>query len=184
MDLLQVEKDQIVDTSGQPVRLRGVNLGGWMMMENFMTGFPGVESSLRVAMADVLGSSKAHFFFERLLEHFLTEDDIAFLASLGMNGVRLNVNYRHFESDEDPFHYFESGFKRVNQVLEWCGRHNIYVVLDLHAVQGYQNSDWHSDNSSRHSFLWHNRHFQDRFVALWEEFAPILPQKAPFGYSL
>jgi endoglucanase len=171
MDMLQVKKDKIVDASGKPVRLRGVNLGGWMMMENFMIGFPGVESNLRATMAKTLGPSKAQFFFERLLDYFLTEDDFFFLESLGMNGVRLNVNYRHFESDEDPFHYFESGFDRINKVIDWCGKHGIYVVLDLHAVQGYQNSDWHSDNSSRHSFFWHNKQFQDRFVALWEEFA-------------
>jgi endoglucanase len=171
MDLLHVKKDQIVDGNGRPVKLRGVNLGGWLMMENFMIGFPGVESSMRAAMARELGPGRAHFFFERLLEHFLTESDIAFLASLGMNGVRLNVNYRHFESDENPFHYLESGFKRVDQVLEWCGKYGVYVVLDLHAVQGFQNSDWHCDNSSRHSFFWHDKLFQDRFVALWEEFA-------------
>jgi hypothetical protein len=37
-------------------------------------------------------------------------------------------------------------------------------------VQGWQNSDWHSDNASRHSFFWHDRLHQDRFVALWQEF--------------
>ena len=38
-------------------------------------------------------------------------------------------------------------------------------------VQGWQNSDWHSDNATRQSLFWEQRQFQDRFVALWTAFA-------------
>jgi len=47
----------------------------------------------------------------------------------------------------------------------------VYAILDLHAVQGCQNYGWHCDNATRHSWFWQHPHFQDRFVALWEEFA-------------
>lgn len=41
----------------------------------------------------------------------------------------------------------------------------------MHAVQGWQNTDWHTDNTSRNTLFWQHPYFQDRFVALWEEFA-------------
>ena len=41
---LKTHQDQIQNQSGQVVRLRGVGLGGWMNMENFVTGFPANES--------------------------------------------------------------------------------------------------------------------------------------------
>ncbi len=171
MNILQVKSDQIVDAQGHPVRLRGTCVGGWMNMEHFINGYPGDEHGLRAAMAQVLGPDKARFFFDRLLDYFFAEEDVAFIKSCGANVVRLALNYRHFERDDAPFEYLESGFERLDRAVGWCARHGVYVILDLHAVQGWQNTDWHSDNSSRHAFFWQHKQFQDRFIALWEEFA-------------
>ena len=38
MDLLQVKGNQIVDSQGRSVILRGVCVGGWMNMEDFING--------------------------------------------------------------------------------------------------------------------------------------------------
>ncbi len=171
MDLLRVKANRIVDAQNAPVQLRGVCVGGWMNMENFINGYPGAEHTLRRTFVQVLGSEKAKVFFDRWLDHFLSEADIAFIKSLGATVVRLAVNYRHFEDDAHPFEYLETGFARLDRAIEWCTRHGIYAIIDLHAVQGWQNTDWHSDNSSRHSLFWQHPHFQARFIALWEEFA-------------
>ena len=171
MDLLQVRSGKIVDSANQPLRLRGANVGGWMNMENFINGYPGAEHGIRRAMEQALGPAQGAFFFERLLDYFLTEDDIAFMRRCGATAVRLPLNYRHFERDGAPFQYREAGFARLDRALEWCARHGLYAILDLHAVQGWQNTDWHSDNAGRQSFFWQHTQFQDRFVALWREIA-------------
>jgi len=171
MDMLRVHRGQIVNQRGEPVRLRGVNVGGWMNMEDFINGFPGAEHRLRAVMADVLGAEKARFFFDRLLDHFFAEEDVAFLRSVGVNVIRLPFNYRHFERDDCPFQYLEAGFDRLDRAVRWCARHEIYVILDLHAAQGWQSPDWHCDNANRLVLLWEHPHFQDRFVALWQEIA-------------
>lgn len=168
---LRVRAGKIVDRQEREVRLRGVCIGGWMNMENFINGYPGSEHGVRAAMTDVLGESKAHFFFERLLDHMLSEADLAFLKSLGCNTVRLPLNYRQFESDSAPFQYLEAGFTRLAQAVSWCEKQGLYVILDLHALPGWQNPDWHSDNGSRQALFWANQQCQDRFVALWEELA-------------
>src|SRR6478735_206036 len=171
MDFLSVKANQIVDARGRSMRLRGTCVGGWMNMEDFINGFSGAEHTLRVEMAQVLGKSKAEFFFERFHDHFFNEADIAYLKSLGTTVVRLPLNYRHFEDDSKPFVYKEAGFQRLTQVLRWCEKHGLYAILDLHAVQGWQNTDWHSDNANRNALFWLHPHFQDRFVALWTELA-------------
>ncbi len=184
MDMLQVKKDKIV-ASGQPVNLRGVCLGGWMNMEDFMVGYTGAEHHQRAVMAEVLGPARAEFFFERLLDHFFTEEDAAFLQSLGANLLRISLNYRHFESDLEPGKYLEKGFARLDRAIGWCAAHGLYVILDLHAVPGWQNPDWHSDNQLRSSLFWRFKEFQDRFVALWEEFARHYKgNPAVAGYNL
>ena len=78
-----MQGDAIVDPSGTPVILRGVGLGGWMNMENFITGYPANESAMREAVGAVLGWERADAFFERLLDRFFTAEDAAFLAGLG-----------------------------------------------------------------------------------------------------
>jgi hypothetical protein len=78
-------------------------MGGWMNMENFINGYPGSEHGVRAAVREVLGESKALFFFERLLDHMLSEADLAFLKSLGCNTVHLPLNYRQYELDAAPF---------------------------------------------------------------------------------
>jgi endoglucanase len=171
MELLQVRNGQIVTASGSPIALRGTCVGGWMNMENFINGYPGDESGTRAALAKVLGPEKAEFFFNRMLDYFLAEDDIRFMKECGATVVRLPVNYRHFERDDAPFEYLEKGFSRLDEAIGWCQKHNLYVIIDLHAVQGYQNTDWHCDNFSRQTMFWTHKLFQDRFVALWEEFA-------------
>jgi endoglucanase len=169
--MLQVKQNQIVDGQGDEFRLRGTCIGGWMNMENFINAYPGDEHGLRATMAEIVGRDKAQFFFERWLDCFLAEEDIAFIKSCGATVVRLPLNYRHFERDDKPFKYLESGFERLDKVVRWCTKHHIYAILDLHAVQGWQNNDWHCDNSSRHTHFWQHTQFQDRYVGLWEEFA-------------
>ena len=171
MEFLRVSGRHITDSKGNQVRLRGTCPGGWMNMEDFINGHPGAEHTLRSQMAEVLGPAKAQFFFERLLDYFFNEDDIVFLRKAGASVVRIPLNYRHFEDDAAPFKYKEAGFARLDRVLKDCEKHGLYVILDLHSAQGWQNVHWHSDNASRISLFWTVPSYQDRYVALWQEFA-------------
>ena len=171
MEFLRASGRHIIDTKGNRVRLRGTCPGGWMNMEDFINGHPGAEHTLRAQMAEMLGPAKAQFFFDRLLNYFFNEDDVIFLRKAGASVVRIPLNYRHFEDDAAPFKYKEAGFARLDRALNDCEKHGLYVILDLHSAQGWQNVHWHSDNASRISLLWTVSSYQDRYVALWQEFA-------------
>ncbi|HRK87850.1 MAG TPA: cellulase family glycosylhydrolase [Anaerolineales bacterium] len=171
MELIKVHNHQIVTAKNKPLRLRGWNIGGWLNMEDFINGFVGAEHKLRATMSRIAGREKAQFFFDRLLDHFFTEDDVKAMAKFGANVIRIPFNYRHFESDDKPFEYLENGFKRLDQAFDWCAKYGIYVILDFHAVQGWHNPDWHSDNAHVHILLYQHKHFQERFAGLWKEMA-------------
>lgn len=168
---LRVRKNQIHNQGGDEITLHGVGLGGWMNMENFITGFPANEKAFRQVVRRALGAEKADYFFNKYLEYFFTEKDAEFIRSLGLNLVRLPFNYRHFEDDMNPTIILESGLHHLDRVIQICAEHEIYTVLDLHAAPGYQNQDWHSDNPSQQAFFWEHKHFQDRTVWLWEVLA-------------
>ncbi|MEV5896611.1 glycoside hydrolase family 5 protein [Nonomuraea fuscirosea] len=169
--MLHVSGTHLVRDDDTPVRLRGVGLGGWMNMENFITGYPANETSMRHAVRSVLGDDRAELFFDRLLTSFFTERDAALLAGLGVNCVRIPVNYRHWESDDRPMEIDGRGFRHLDRVIGLLGEHGVYSVIDLHALPGSQNQHWHSDNPTHVAAFWQHRHFQDRAVHLWEVIA-------------
>ncbi|MDA8298259.1 MAG: cellulase family glycosylhydrolase [Actinomycetota bacterium] len=168
---LRVDKGAIVNERGVAVHLRGTCLGGWMNMENFITGFPANEALMRSAVLAEIGVDRSEFFFNRLLHDFFSAADADFLASLGLNSIRVPINYHHFESDRRPFEVDERGFEHLDRLIALCGERGIYVIVDLHAVPGSQNYHWHSDNPTHVASFWTQRQFQDRVVHLWEVIA-------------
>ncbi|RZU16251.1 aryl-phospho-beta-D-glucosidase BglC (GH1 family) [Kribbella rubisoli] len=171
--------------SGRRVRLRGVGLGGWLSMENFITGYPATEDLQRQALREVLGDKVYDAFFDRFYETFFADEDAAYLASLGLNCVRIAVNYRHFEDDERPKVLKDEGLRLLDRAIETCARHGLYTIIDLHAAPGFQNQRWHSDNPTHVSLFWRHRDFQDRVVHLWEALADRYRANAwVAGYNL
>lgn len=168
---LKIGGSEIVGADNQPVVLRGLGLGGWMNMENFITGYPANEEAQRQVLFQALGPEKYDFFFDRFLTYFFTEDDARFVRSLGLNLIRIPVNYRHLEDDMAPLVIKEDGFKHLDRAIDLCAKHEIYTIIDLHALPGYQNMDWHSDNPTHKALFWQHKHFQDRTVGIWEAMA-------------
>lgn len=169
--MLHVSGTHIVNQAGEQVILKGAGLGGMLNMENFITGYSGHEHEHRAALTEVLGKDKADFYFSRLIHHFFTEADAELFASLGLNCLRVPFNYRHFMDDDRPSVIKDSGFALLDRIVDICAKYNIYVVLDLHAVPGGQNQDWHSDSGLSRALFWEFRDFQDRAVQLWEAIA-------------
>lgn len=69
-------------------------------------------------MLKALGKEKSDYFFDKWLEYFFTEKDAKFYASLGLNCLRIPVNYRHFEDDMNPRVLKKDGFKHLDRVIE------------------------------------------------------------------
>ena len=96
---LRTSGDQIVNRKGDTVRLRGFGLGGMLHMENFIDGYPANEESMREGLRKVLGEKKYNLYFETFLNSYFTEPDAAYIQSLGLNLVRIPINYHLFEDD-------------------------------------------------------------------------------------
>lgn len=95
-------------------------------------------------------------------EPFVEEDLARLKEELGVTCVRYGVEARTL-SDEQTETYHEAGFRAVGDFLDWCAKHGVHCVLDLHNALGRQ---YGGDPR-----LWRETYFQDRFVALWEELA-------------
>jgi endoglucanase len=182
--ILQAKDMEIVE-GDRPVRLRGVNLGGWMLIEDYMIGLPWTEWKIREQFRRVLGEQSYRAFFDAYADSYITDADIAFLARQGFTFVRLPFNYRHFESDLAPGQWIESGFRQLDRVVELCRKHNLWVLLDLHAAPGAQARDQNAGSAYGETYLWSYKEFMDRTAALWKEIARRYRGDATIaGYNL
>jgi aryl-phospho-beta-D-glucosidase BglC (GH1 family) len=162
---------QFLGPDGEPLLLRGVCLGGWLNMENFITGYSANETLMRREVRRAIGEDRAEHFFERFLTRFFDEPDAEFLGGAGLNLARIAVGYKHFEDDARPFEINADGFRHLDRAINALARHGVYSIIDLHSAPGAQNHYWHSDNPTHLPAFWEHRHFQDRVVHLWEAIA-------------
>lgn len=164
---LRVAGERIVTEAGEPVLLRGVGAGGWLNMENYITGYPSTESVQRAALRQAMGEEACEAFFRRFTECFFGDADAGYLASLGFNCVRVPVNYRLLADDAQPTRLRADGLAVLDRAVSTCAAHGLYTILDLHALPGGQNAHWHSDNPTHRAAFWEHRVFQDQAAALW-----------------
>lgn len=182
---LSVSGNQIVNQKGDIVYLRGFGLGGMLHMENFIDGYPANEETMREGLLKVLGEKKYNLYFDTFLKNYFTEHDAVYIQSLGLNLVRIPINYHLFEDDMNPGVIKQGAFKYLDTVIELCAKHKIYTIIDLHALPGSQNQHWHSDNPTHVASFWIHKDFQDRALHLWEAIAGHY-QNQPWvaGYDL
>lgn len=113
----------------------------------------------------------------------LGEDDIIKIAESGANVIRLALNYRDLE--QSPYSYNKKNFNLLDRVIEWCQRHGVYVILDLHLVPGIQNTHDFVVNRTESADFWHKQEYHERFYALWTYIAERYKDKwIVAGYDL
>ena len=168
---LKVSGDHIVNQKGETISLRGFGLGGMLHMENFIDGYPANEEAMREGLEKVMGEKQYNLYFDNFLKNYFTEQDAIYIQSLGLNLVRIPINYHLFEDDMNPRVIKLSAFAYLDSVIARCARHHVYTIIDLHALPGSQNQHWHSDNPTHVASFWIQKDFQDRALHLWQVIA-------------
>ena len=167
LPFLKTSGQNIVDEAGNTVILKGVNLGGWLMMEGYMFGGRNTpEHDFRNSFEKELGKAALEDFTRSFRDSFIRESDIKIIKSWGANCVRIPFNYRLIEFEERPYSLNEEGLSYLDRAVGWCEKHGIYCILDLHAAPGAQNDAWHSDSYGKQE-LFLNETNKDRYLRLW-----------------
>ena len=116
---------------------RGVNLGGWLSQ---------------------CCHTKEHY------DSFIVEEDVERISSWGFDHIRVPVDYNLVEKEDGS--YSENGFAYIQRVIDWCGKYQLNMVLDLHKTAGYS-----FDAGEKEEGFFGSESYQERFYQLWEEFA-------------
>lgn len=183
---VHAEGAAIVDGQGNPLLLRGVGLGNWLLPEGYMWKFGDEMSSPRqieTRIETLIGTDAAGDFWERFRDVFITEADISRIAELGYDHVRLPLNSRYLVSDDGTF--LDEGFRRIDDLLAWCERHQLWVLLDLHGAPGGQTGTNIDDSPNGKPELFMETKWRVLTISLWEEIARRYGQNpVVLGYDL
>lgn len=164
-DFLKVQGQKIF-AGRRPVILKGVNLGGWLLMEGYILhSLNTAERVFKKNFVRMQGHAQLRQFEEDFRENFIREADIRQIARLGFNCIRVPFNSRLVEAG--PYRYSAKGIRFLDDVIQWAWKYKLYVILDLHAACGAQSCDWHADSLGR-AELWEKKELRKRTIALWE----------------
>ncbi len=167
--MVHAEGTRLVDGDGEPIKLRGVLLEGWLMWNGTLWG-AGLTSETKMMdrIEGLVGEEEAARFREAFYDSFISERDIERIANLGLNVVRVPFNHTVLEKDGaiDPS---APGWAYLDRLLDWCEKHEVYVVLDLHSVPGGQSGVFVADPDLTH--VWKSEADLQRTVDLWKAIA-------------
>ena len=184
---IRVKGVDLVDEKGEKFFIRGVNLGNWLNPEGYMFGFGDQNSAHFIdrAFRELVGDEVTDEFWRRFKENYVTEADIAWIAATGSNTVRLPFHYKLF-TDEDYLGLTanQDGMKRLEDVVGWCRKHKLRVVIDMHDCPGGQTGD-NIDDSHGYPWLFESAHFQKMYCDIWRRIARrFADDETVLGYDL
>lgn len=116
-------------------KIRGVNIGGWLVLEPWIT--PAIFEEVGDAAVDewtlteVLGKGNAK---DRLLKHwgsFISRADFDEIAAAGLTHVRIPVGYwAVIPLNDEP--YVNGQLDFLDQAVFWAQSAGLQVIVDLH----------------------------------------------------
>jgi glucan 1,3-beta-glucosidase len=184
-------------------QIRGVNLGGWMVLEpwitpslfyQFLNQGENTTAFDMYSFCEVLGPEEANRQLRRHWETWVTEDIIKQLAESGaVNSLRLPVGdfmYRPY----GPYHGCVDGsLDYVDNLLDWAYSHGLSVLIDIHTAKdsqnGFDNSGktmgfrWTSNLNSEFSGLTTFEHWPIRSAAWVGDFDPQTASYSSINYA-
>jgi len=184
---ITVKGKEIIGVDGKPFLMKGTNLGNWLVPEGYMFKFKNANSPrlIQEVMNELIGPDDAAAFWKKYLNTYITQPDIHYLRSIGVNSIRIPFHYKLFTDEE---YLGDKGsvrsFQLMDQVISWCKQENIYVILDMHCAPGGQTGD-NIDDGFGFPFLFDNEASQQLTIAVWKKIAlHYKDETAILGYDL
>lgn len=142
---LQVKGTSVVDSNGNNLVLKGTNLGGWLVWEDWMCGIIDNSGSAdrfpQTTLNNRFGEDKTYELMNVWLDNWLVSSDFDVLAGMGFNVVRLPFSYKNFIKSDGSYISDSSGNLDLSR-LEWAiaeaKKRNIYVIPTYHIWDGQE----------------------------------------------
>ncbi|MEM7680499.1 MAG: cellulase family glycosylhydrolase [Planctomycetota bacterium] len=163
---------RFLNPQGEPVALRGVNLGAWLLLEPWMWHIHDErvpdQHTIFTTFHERFGAERAEALLDLYRQNWITPRDMQQVRSFGFNLVRVPFHYSLIEQPGRPFHLREDAFEWLDRAVDLAEDAGIYVVLDLHGAPGGQSVDMPSGRVGEND-LWTDPVAQRRTIWVWEQ---------------
>ena len=149
-DFLTAKGRHLVNKRGEKIQLKGVNLGAWMIWEDWLCPYEQASDHYEVLsiLTERFGEEKAYQLMNTYMDNFITEWDLDQIKAMGFNCVRVPFWFRNFYYDDNGRKILDADgnwdFSRLDWVVNGCRERGLYVILDMHGAVGYQSDAPHS----------------------------------------
>ena len=140
-------------------RYRGVNIGGWLNIEPFITPsfFDQFSTSDGVVdewtLSEKLGLTQTRTQLEQHYSSWVNEQTFAEIQAAGFDHVRIPYGYWMVTTyDGDPY-LPQVSWRYLLRAIEWARQHGLRIKLDLHGAPGSQNGWNHSGHQGEIGWL-------------------------------
>lgn len=130
--------------------IRGVNVGGWLLIEPFITPSFFKKYSYGDGVVDEytltrkMGKNQALEVLEKHYATFVTESTFKEIRDAGLDHVRMPFGYwAVMELPGDPY-IFRVSWRYLLRAIEWARKYGLRVKIDIHSVPGGANGWNHS----------------------------------------
>jgi endoglucanase len=173
LPFIHAQGSRLVNTVGEPVILKGCNLGNWLMLEPWMFGgcLPAKDQSQIFSnLTTRFGTAQRDHLLDVYRSSYITQRDFDLIRSFGFNVVRLPFHYSVLQEDQPPYNLKPNGFAYLDKALVMAETAGIYVILDFHGAPGGQSTDMPTGQVNQ-NHLWTDTTDQARTIAIWRAVA-------------
>ena len=119
------------------MKIRGVNLGNWLVLEKWMSPqlFDGTTAEDEYYLPAQLDRSVYEARMKQHRSEYITERDFITMRAMGLNTVRIPVPYFIF-GDRPPF---LGCIGELDKAFAWAERYGLKILIDLHTAPDSQN---------------------------------------------
>lgn len=142
LSFLHTSGQNIIDANGNRVSLRGVNLGGWLIIETWMTpadssGLPDNFSIIQT-LDNRFGVATEQSLIKTYEQSWITTADLDNIRAEGMNAIRVPIWWANFETLNGQWR--SDAFTMLDWVVSQAAARGIYTIIDMHGVVGAQST--------------------------------------------
>ena len=162
------QNGDIIDLEGKRFVIKATNLSCWLYQENYIFGgAQNVHETAKKNLNDILGPNAYEGFSKKMMDHFITSDDIILMKKMGFNSVRVGFSAESFENDSTISWLFSS----LDRLIPVFRENNIAIVLAMMRAPKPQNKLWTSNYTKGATLLWDSEEAQRKTIAIWSEIA-------------
>lgn len=172
LGLLSAGTSNWLDAQGNPIALKGVNLGNWLLLEFWMMAQTQVvdQCSLESTLDNRFGFEERERLMKVFRDNWITERDWDEMQRFGFNLIRLPFIWNLIEDENNPKTLRDDAWQYLDYALAEAEKRNMYVILDMHGVVGSQGVEHHSGCADKNLY-WTTPEYQDRTRWLWQQVA-------------